>query len=123
MKAWAFQITRNEISNHYNNTTKNVLEYSPNILVQPEYLPDFCCFDHFLADLPEKYKTAMTLVYIKGIKQKEAASKIGISLANLKARVRRGKAILIKNFNECCKFSLNEEGKLVGESNCSRCDG
>ncbi|MCM4168185.1 RNA polymerase sigma factor FliA [Arenibacter antarcticus] len=122
VKAWAFQIVRNEIYNHFNNSTKKVEDFNSAPIIQTENYSDFCCFDHFITDLPQEYRTVMTLVYINGMKQKEAASEIGISLANVKARVRRAKAILIMNFKECCKFNLNHEGKLVGESNCSRCN-
>ncbi|GGW26275.1 sigma-70 family RNA polymerase sigma factor [Arenibacter certesii] len=121
-KAWAFQIVRNEIHDYFNKSSKIVQDLNHAPIVQTESYLDLCCFDRFLANLPEEYKSVITMVYIKGMKQKDVASEIGISLANVKARIRRAKRLLIEKFNECCKYELNLEGKLVGESNCSLCN-
>ncbi|MDX1362988.1 sigma-70 family RNA polymerase sigma factor [Arenibacter latericius] len=121
-KSWAFQIVRNEIHDYFNKSNKTIQDLNPSPVDQPESYSDFCCFDRFLENLPEEYKSVMTMVYIKGMKQKDAASELGISLANVKARIRRAKSVLIKKFNECCKYELNLEGKLVGESDCSLCN-
>ena len=82
-----------------------------------------CCFDKFINDLPPPYKEVIEIVYIKGKKQKEAASILGITLMNVKVRIKRAKDILKKNFNECCKYSFNANGDLIGESNCNICEG
>ncbi|MGM1057096.1 MAG: sigma-70 family RNA polymerase sigma factor [Bacteroidota bacterium] len=122
VRAWSFQIVRNEIANHFNNESKTYHSMNFNLLKNPDSYKEFCCFDRFISNLPKEYKEVIELVYIKGKKQNEVAELVGISLANVKARIRRAKAILKINFNECCKFELNEEGKLTGESNCAFCD-
>lgn len=122
VKAWSFQIVRNEITNYFNDQSKTFHNVNFEIFKNPESYMDFCCFDRFISNLPEEYKEVIELVYIKGMKQIEVAELIGISLANVKARIRRAKSLLKINFNECCKFELNEEGKLIGESNCAHCD-
>lgn len=122
VRAWVFQIARNEIVNHYNKKSllEDELNTNEEIPIQ-EYL-GICCFDKFINDLPEIYKQAIELVYIKGLKQKEAAEKLDISLENLKVRIKRSKDILKKNFNECCKYEFDKNGKLIGEANCSICN-
>lgn len=122
VKAWSFQIVRNEIANYFNDQSKKFHNVNFNTLKNTESFKDFCCFDRFISNLPKEYNEVIELVYIKGIKQVEAAELIGISLANVKARIRRAKEILKINFNECCKFELNEDGKLIGEPNCAFCD-
>ena len=122
VRAWAFQIVRNEIANYFNNLSKTIHNVDFGILKNPETQIDLCCFDRFIANLPKEYKQVFELVYIKGKKQVEVAELVGISLANVKARIRRAKAMLKINFNECCKFDLNEDGKLIGEPDCAHCD-
>ena len=122
VKAWSFQIVRNEIANYFNNQSRTFHNVNSDTLKNADNFKEFCCFDRFISNLPKDYKEVIELVYIKGKKQVEVAELIGISLANVKARIRRAKSILKINFNECCKFELNEDGKLIGEPNCAHCD-
>ena len=120
-RAWVFQIARNEIFNHFNKESIYVDDLNVNREAPLEKYEQICCFDQFIDDLPEIYNQVIELVYIKGLKQKEVAEELGISLENVKARVRRAKDILKKNFNECCQYELDEQGRLRGEANCAQC--
>ncbi|MDN3724970.1 sigma-70 family RNA polymerase sigma factor [Aequorivita sp. SDUM287046] len=121
VKAWVFQITRNEIANHFNKESKYIApleEIEENI---SEKKNDYCCFDKFINDLPPKYRETIELVYIQGKKQEEAAKILAISLANVKARIRRSKDILKEKFAQCCKYEFDKNGSLIGEPNCPEC--
>lgn len=118
-KAWTYQIVRNEITNFFTTESKTITKPSIDFLKNSDTYEELCCFDRFVSNLPKEYNEVIELVYFEGKKQAEAAKIIGISLANVKARIRRAKVILTKNFNECCKFEINKEGKLTGENNCS----
>lgn len=120
-RAWVFQIARNEIFNHFNKESVYVQKLGANKEISSEKYDHICCFDKFINDLPEIYKQVIELIYIKGHKQKDVAKELEISLENVKARIKRAKAILKKKFNECCKYELDKNGKLIGESNCSIC--
>lgn len=120
-RAWIFQIARNEIVNHFNKKFIYVDELDSNTAISIQEYQNICCFDKFINDLPEIYRQAIELVYIKGLKQKEAAEKLDISLENLKVRIKRSKDILKKKFNECCKYQFDKNGNLIGHSNCSVC--
>lgn len=122
VKAWVFQIARNEIVNYFNKESIYVGEFDANKEIDLQKYNHICCFDKFLNDLPEIYNQVIELVYIKGQKQKDVAEILEISLENVKARIRRAKGILKKNFNECCKYELDKNGNLIGESNCSICE-
>jgi RNA polymerase sigma-70 factor (ECF subfamily) len=122
VKAWVFQIARNEIINHFNNESPYVEPLKTYKEIVPNNDKDFCCFNTFISDLPIIYRDVIELVYIKGFKQKEAANKLDISLANVKARIKRSKHILKENFTTCCKYDLDKHGKLIGEANCSVCN-
>lgn len=126
VKAWAYQITRNQIAEHFRKT-KNTVALSE---FREEQLSegfesdgiDFCCFENFVEELPEKYEEIVTLINIEGKKQVEAAEELDLSLPNVKSRVYRAKEMLKQKFVECCRFSLNENGLLIGEQDCQRCD-
>lgn len=125
VKAWAFQITRNQVAEYFRKENK-LVELSK---LDEEYLTrdseyseiDFCCFEKLINELPEKYSKVLTLISVEGKKQNDVASILHLSLANVKSRVRRAKEMLKQKFVECCQFSLNDKGLLVGEQNCQRC--
>lgn len=122
LRAWVFQITRNEIANYFNKESSYkdvVTQASTNDTLPSE---NICCFDRFIDELPDSYKEVIELTYIAGKKQEEVAEELGISLANVKARIRRSKAMLKERFQECCKYEMDEQGKLTGAPNCSSCD-
>jgi len=122
IKAWVFQIIRNEIANFFNRESKYVEDFSSLTAENPNDYERFCCFERFINELPQNYQEVIELVYIQGEKQQEAAVKLDISLANVKARIRRAKAILKQNFKDCCKFELNPDGELMGTANCAYCE-
>ena len=121
VKAWVFQIARHEIANYFNAESIYVDKLESTKETPEEETQSVCCFDKFISDLPEIYKEVIEMVYIKGQKQKDVAETLNISLENTKARIRRGKDILKTKFRECCKYELDDKGKLTGESNCSIC--
>ncbi len=121
IKSWIFQIARNEIVNHFNKESLYGEHLDTNKEIPLQEYQHICCFDKFIDDLPEIYRQVIELVYIKGQKQKDVAKKLGISLENVKVRIKRAKDILKKKFNECCKFEFDKNGKLIGEANCPIC--
>lgn len=120
-RAWIFQIARNEITNYFHKESLYVKQTHTNIQAPVQEYQHICCFDKFINDLPEIYKEVIELVYIEGKKQKEAAESLEISIENVKIRLKRAKVILKKKFNECCKYELDKNGNLIGESNCAIC--
>lgn len=121
IKAWTFQIARNEVANYFDTESKYVAQNDDSKLTDETFIGDCCCFDRFMNELPEPYKEVIEQVYVNGSKQHLAAKSLGLSLANVKARIRRAKEILKEQFIGCCNYKLNERGKLVGEADCARC--
>lgn len=121
VRAWVFQICRNEIANYFNKESayQNGSELDDSTYEGPgEHI---CCFDRFIEELPENFQQVIELAYIQGKPQEQVAETLGISLANVKARVRRAKAQLKKRFLDCCKYETNAQGQLVGSPDCSVC--
>ncbi len=121
-KEWGFQIVRNELNQHFRENAKMHPTEEFQQLSNAPNLENVCCFDRFIRELPEKYREVIQLVYLQGKKQKEVAEKLNISLANVKARIRRAKNILHEEFERCCKFETDKNGKLVGTPNCAYCE-
>lgn len=125
-KAWAFQIARNQIAEYFRKTRNTVaLSELRKEQVSEDFESEeisFCCFENFVDELPPKYAHIITLINVEGKKQHEAAEELDISLANVKSRVYRAKEMLKQKFVECCQFNLDENGLLVGEQNCPRCN-
>lgn len=123
VKAWTYQIVRNEINNLFNQNKKlRETALLPSGFNSVLTTNDLCCLDRFIEELPENYKQVIKLVYLDGKTMNDTAEELNISLANVKARIRRSKKSLKENFNKCCKFRFDKNGKLVGEANCEACD-
>lgn len=121
-KSWAFQIARNEINKFFQQHPDRLNEAIKESQQHPEEFRDVCCFDRFVTDLPDAYKEVVELIYLQGKKQQEVADALDISLANVKARIRRAKVMLKDRFYECCRYEQGEDGKLKGEANCEHCE-
>ncbi|MEM7381982.1 MAG: sigma-70 family RNA polymerase sigma factor [Bacteroidota bacterium] len=128
LEAWVFQIARNQVNDYFYQQKRQqemvdnsweIQEIDASEQHQEEWL---CCFDPFLNALPGKYRIVIDPIHREGKKQKEVAEELGISLANVKSRVHRAKELLKEHFMQCCKFTQNEEGKLIGEQHCERCE-
>ena len=81
---------------------------------------DFCCFENLIDELPNKYGEVLSLINVEGKRQKDVAKELDISISNIKSRVHRAKEMLKQKYVDCCQYSLNEKGLLVGEQNCQR---
>ncbi len=117
LKAWVFQIVRNEINNHF-----KAIDTQPFIELPSETLEESsCCLDRFIDELPDIYQIPVKLIYLEGKSQQETADHLGITLAATKGRIRRAKEDLKESFISCCKYQINEKNQLVGEPDCEDC--
>lgn len=124
-RAWTYRIVRNEIINvlqqnsHISSDSSEFVDEDINDAFDSV---EVCCLDHFIKTLPEIYKSTLVKIYVEGKSQNEVAEETGLSLTNVKARLRRAKDLLKNNFVHCCKYEIDASGKLKGESKCTICD-
>lgn len=132
LPAWIYRITRNSIIDFYRRKHSTKVSFQDN----NEYLQNKesgkgihdikGCLNSFIKQLPNKYKSAVELSDIKGLKQKEIAEIFNISIPGAKSRVQRGREMIKQHFIDCCKFTLDKKGKLIGgewpNENCTTCE-
>lgn len=114
--AWLFRIAANAVADHYR--SHKPWEELPEELAAPEPERDYtaelaACLQPLIADLPERYKSALLLSEIEGLPQKEVASRLGISLSGAKSRVQRGREKLRLRLLDCCDIETGRGG-IIG---------
>lgn len=125
LKSWVYTITHNVIIDYFKNQSKPIPTLE---LTETEdntgHSAKNCLFP-LINNLPEKYKEALLLSEINGKKQHEVAEILNLSLPGAKSRIQRGRKLLQQGFIDCCNYTLNSEGFLVGEpmekENCKVC--
>ena len=118
LENWIYQIVRNAIIDHYRK--RKAFEELPQALVAPETDEEemtrrdlSTCLLPMIEVLPPTYRDALRLSLIDGLKQKQIAEKLGLSLSGAKSRVQRGRAMIRNVFLDCCHIELDHRGTMV----------
>ena len=124
--AWLFRIAANAVADHYR--SQKPWEELPEELAAPEPERDYTaelasCLQPLIADLQEKYKSALLLSEIQGLPQKEVARRLGISLSGAKSRVQRGREKLRLRLLDCCDIQTGRGGVIGYEPRGKECAG
>lgn len=125
-RAWLFQITRRTITDFYRkldysedlteHTVVSDEQESPNL---EQHL--YCCLYPYIDELPAKYREAIVLHHVQGMKQEEIAKKLDVSFSGIKSRIQRGREIIKEKLSDCCGYHFGDDGKLHGEQDCAKC--
>ncbi len=119
LTAWVFQITRNAIADFYRQLkmeppestfTTGLIENQDENALNRE-VADW--LEPMLESLPEKYRQALRLTELEGMRQQELARELGLSLSAAKMRVRRGREKLKAALLDCCHFELDRRGNIL----------
>jgi RNA polymerase sigma-70 factor (ECF subfamily) len=70
------------------------------------------CIRNYIENLPENYRTVVILSELEGVKNKEIAEILNISLDTVKIRLHRARAQLRKKLESNCSFYRNEQNEL-----------
>lgn len=65
--------------------------------------------------MPKKYRDPLFLSDIKGMKQKEVSEQLKLKISTTKSRIQRARKLIEQGYMECCDFTKNEKGFLIGE--------
>lgn len=136
---WLYRITRNSIIDYYRskaNKTKTVelKETLPNNLNDNEDVDTTKgldkCLTGFIKQLPDEYRFIIIDSEIKGIAQKELATKYDLAYPTLRSRVQRGRERLHKMLSNCCSIQTDNRGNIIDatknnsncETSCNSCE-
>ncbi|MFQ5864039.1 MAG: sigma-70 family RNA polymerase sigma factor [bacterium] len=71
------------------------------------------CIRAFVEKLPENYRTVVVLRELEGLKNREIADILGISLDTVKIRLHRARARLKRELESHCSLYRNDENELA----------
>lgn len=125
LTSWIFQITRNAIIDYYRTQNEkgdfSIDDLSGKVEIvnaQKRLVPSLTEMVNHLQPI---YKEAIILTEFQGIKQKELADKLGISLSGVKSRVQRARQQLKEMLLDCCNFEFDSAGKMCDFSKKMNC--
>jgi RNA polymerase sigma-70 factor (ECF subfamily) len=130
-QSWLYQITRNAMADYFR-VQKSSHNLPENIRADDEATTGSAnnseselaaCLAPLIDRLPERYRVAVQLADLDGVKQREVASVLGISLSGAKSRVQRGRKLLAELLLECCRIEHDSRGRVVAYEPRESCAG
>jgi RNA polymerase sigma-70 factor (ECF subfamily) len=119
LEAWLYQIARGTIIDHYRRQRPQ--DELPETLAgeSPDEVAALrarvvVSMQRFLEELPEAYRESVRLAEIEGLPLARIALRLDLSLTAVKSRVRRGRAMLKKKLQACCRFEFDRLGQVIG---------
>ncbi len=119
LEAWVYRIARTTIVDHFRRQ-RATEELPPTLAAEPadeiEKLRAAVVVStrRFLEELPEAYREPVRLAEFEGLPLAKIALRLGLSLTAVKSRVRRGRAMLKRKLQDCCRFEFDRMGKIIG---------
>jgi RNA polymerase sigma-70 factor (ECF subfamily) len=119
LEAWLYRIARGTIIDHYRR--QRPTEELPAALTgeSPDEMAAMrtrvlTSMKRFLAELPEAYREPVRLAELEELPLARIALRLDLSLTAVKSRVRRGRAMLKKKLQACCRFEFDRLGRMIG---------
>lgn len=115
--AWLKRVTYNLWIDHYrknNITLSDDFTHLSDNADKHTHGPEDCLLG-IIANLPYKYKKAVYLVDVQGVKQTDAATQLKMALPTFKSQVQRGRKLVAQGYIECCDYEMDDSGILKGE--------
>lgn len=119
LEAWLYRIARTTIIDHYRRRRPGEelpadLASSPADASQDVTAAMTRSLKIFLEELPPAYREPVRLAEFEGMPLAKIALRLDLSLTAVKSRVRRGRAMLKKKLQDCCRFEFDRFGKVIG---------
>jgi RNA polymerase sigma-70 factor, ECF subfamily len=119
LEAWIYRIARTTLVDHYRRRRPSdelpaTLAAEPADEVARLRLAVVASMRAFLEELPPAYREPVRLAELEGLPLAKIALRLELSLTAVKSRVRRGRAMLKKKLQDCCRFEFDRMGKVIG---------
>ncbi|MDP2306593.1 MAG: sigma-70 family RNA polymerase sigma factor [Pseudomonadota bacterium] len=116
---WVYRVARSAIIDHH----RRARPCAPLDEAEAEELPEepasevrpmlTACVEPFLDGLPPEQAEALRLTDLGSHTQAEAATRLGVPLPTLKARVQRGRKRMREAFEVCCELERDARGAVI----------
>lgn len=119
LEAWLYRIARSTLIDFYRRQRPGG-ELPADLAAEPDAEPDEVTATMtrslriFLEELPESYREPVRLAEFERLPLAKIALRLGLSLTAVKSRVRRGRAMLKKKLQDCCRLEFDRMGKIIG---------
>lgn len=119
LEAWLYRIARTTLIDFYRRQRPGV-ELPANLATESAEPTDDVTtamtrsLRAFLEELPEAYREPVRLAELDGLPLAKIALRLDLSLTAVKSRVRRGRAMLKKKLQDCCRLEFDRKGKIIG---------
>ncbi len=119
LEAWVYRIARTTLADHYRRQRPSE-ELPESLTAEPaDEVAELreavlASTRRFLEELPTAYREPVRLAEIEGLPLAKIALRLELSLTAVKSRVRRGRAMLKKKLQQCCRFEFDRTGKIIG---------
>lgn len=132
LKPWLFAIAKNTTLDYFKSLQKreNIQQNSIEMIdedttVLHKHSEEDCLYG-IITKLPKKYRDPLFMADIKGMKQTVIANLLKLPLPTVKSQIQRARRMIAQGYIDCCGFTLNDKGFLVGEikskEECKVCD-
>ncbi|PHS07156.1 MAG: RNA polymerase subunit sigma-70 [Kordia sp.] len=119
IKSWLFSIARNVSLDYFRKSNKtvplNTFDIKDESWEETVHSPQDC-LPGIIKNLPKKYRDPLFLSDIKGLKQAAVAKRLKLPLPTVKSQIQRARKLIKQGYIDCCDYTENEKGQLVGES-------
>lgn len=127
LKSWVYQITRNTLIDYYRR--RRDVEPLPDTLAAEADTDDNTAARELagslrglLACLPASDQEALRLTEFEGLRQRELAARLGLSLSGAKSRVQRAREKLKAALLDCCQVELDRRRRVLAfQPHCLSC--
>jgi RNA polymerase sigma-70 factor (ECF subfamily) len=118
LEAWVYRVARTTVIDYYRRRRPNE-ELPANLAGEGEAQDEVTAamtrsLRGFLEELPDAYREPVRLAEFEGLPLAKIALRFGLSLTAVKSRVRRGRAMLKKKLQDCCRLEFDRMGKIIG---------
>jgi len=126
VEAWLYRIARTTLIDFYRRQRPGA-ELPANLVAEgPEPADEVTAamtrsLKIFLEELPEAYREPVRLAEFDGLPLAKIALRMDLSLTAVKSRVRRGRAMLKKKLQDCCRLEFDRMGKIIGYERRKKC--
>ena len=119
LEAWLYQIARGTLIDHYRRQRPVAALPAAIAGEKPDEVAALrarvmISMKKFLEQLPETYREPVRLAELEGLPLARIALRLDLSVTAVKSRVRRGRAMLKKRLQACCRFEFDRLGQVIG---------